>query len=835
MATAGDLEKVKSLKVQLLTGGCVILALAAGGAVASAQSDRAGDGPTGSSAGPVTLRVGHPPRPSERVREVQRRLHRLAYRPGPIDGLFGPRTERAVRRFQRAEGLKVDGIVGPVSLAALRTQSAREAPRLPQAQVRAPARRPPSQAPGRPLPLDSAASVLSVVIVMFAVVALATIAALATTRRGRRARRAPVQAPAPSAGRTAVTAVGPTPEAFHEATSSSDTRPECARIGDLLRAMGALTDEDLAAALQEQARSGGRIGEILVAYEVVPEATVTTALACQLGVATVGPEDEPVAQLSASEARAWRAVALDGEAGADGAVAVALADLAPERLAQLEARLGRPIEARLCEERTLDALLGRLYADVDADEVIHALREESPELSASKTSLSRPQAIAACGLGGAVAIGLVASAGLVAAVLATVATAFFLASTGFRLYAAWQGSRGGATIDPPAEELTAMDERALPVYTILLPLYKEKPSTVGALFDALSQLDYPKQKLDGVLLLESDDAQTRGAIEEVGRPAWMRVLALPPGTPRTKPRAMSIGLRYARGSVVTVYDAEDKPDPLQLKKAVWAFQHADDSLACLQAKLGYYNPRQNLLTRWFTLEYDAWFNIFLPGLHRMGAPIPLGGTSNHFRRPALEACLGWDPYNVTEDADLGLRFSRLGFTTAMLESTTGEEANSRVPNWLRQRSRWSKGYMQTVLVHTRRPLALLRELGPKATGAFLLTLGGAVGTALLAPIFWLLLALWVFVQPDWVAALFPGPVYYAASVSLVLGNFLLVFLSLCAAVARGHDDLAPHALLAPLYWGLISIAAYMALVELFVRPSHWHKTEHGLHLAEEPA
>ena len=195
----------------------------------------------------------------------------------------------------------------------------------------------------------------------------------------------------------------------------------------------------------------------------------------------------------------------------------------------------------------------------------------------------------------------------------------------------------------------------------------------------------------------------------------MRPLPLPAGIPRTKPRAMGIGLRYARGTLVTVYDAEDKPDPQQLKKAVWGFQRVNDRVACLQAKLSYYNPRQNLLTRWFTLEYDAWFNIFLPGLHRIGAPIPLGGTSNHFRRAPLEACLGWDPYNVTEDADLGLRFARLGLTTAMLESTTGEEANSRVGNWLRQRSRWSKGYMQTLLVHTRRPLRLLRQLGPRAT------------------------------------------------------------------------------------------------------------------------
>jgi cellulose synthase/poly-beta-1,6-N-acetylglucosamine synthase-like glycosyltransferase len=612
-------------------------------------------------------------------------------------------------------------------------------------------------------------------------------------------------------------------------------RSDGERLGEVLRRMGALTDECLGEGLREQVLSGGRLGEILIANELVPEATVTTGLARQLGLETLRPEDEPVPLLSATQAREARAVALDGNGTQDGAIAVALADLSTARLAKLEAQLKRPVEPRLCNDGMLDTLLTRAYGDVDAYEVTRALREESPDLSASRTTLSRPQLIAACVLGLGVVIGLTIDVAITAAVLAGLATAFFVTSTGFRLYAAWEGYRPGATIDPPGNEISELGERSLPVYTILLPLYKEKPSTVGALFKALSQIDYPKHKLDGLLLIEADDGQTRSAIEEVGRPAWMRVLPLPPGIPRTKPRAMGVGLRYARGTVLTVYDAEDKPDPAQLKKAVWAFQRADESLACVQAKLGYYNPRQNLLTRWFTLEYDAWFNIFLPGLHRMGAPIPLGGTSNHFRREALEACLGWDPYNVTEDADLGLRFARLGFTTAMLESTTGEEANSRVANWVRQRSRWSKGYMQTLLVHTRRPRKLLRELGPKATAGFLLTIGGAVGTALLAPIFWLLLLLWVFVQPDWIAALFPGPVYYAASLSLVLGNFLLVFLSVCAAVARGHDDLAPYALLTPLYWGLMSVATYVALVELFVRPSHWHKTEHGLHLAEEPA
>jgi hypothetical protein len=821
----------------------VVLSLGGGG-VASAQSPdmrAAAPGPApqraGWSAGPVSRGTGFVRGTSERVREVQLSLRRLGYRPGPIDGLFGPRTEHAVLAFQRAHGLEPDAIVGPRTLRSLRRSNTRLSVRIRSAGRRAgPERHEPVPSVSKRVPVERPVpsreppwAVIIAALVLLCV--LVVVVASAPRRPGRGSRRAPRAgtASAPSAVPAPATPTGR--EAVADRVAASGPGP---RLGELLQEASALRADELTEALEEQSRSGGRLGEILVAYGVVPVATLTSVLARQLGVPTLQRDAEPVALLSADDARTWRAVALGGDEGGSDSVAVAVADPNTDVLANLRARLDRPIEPRLCDDGTLDELLNCVYADVDADEVTRVLREEAPELSAFRTSLSRPQSFMAVGLAFAMVFGSVGDLMLTATILVGIATAFFVASTGFRFYAAWRGCRPGATVDPPAEELAAMDERSLPVYTILLPLYKEKPSTIRALFAALSRMDYPKHKLDGLLLIEADDDHTRSAIEEVGRPAWMRVLPLPPGTPRTKPRAMGIGLRYAKGTILTVYDAEDKPDPAQLKKAVWGFRTADESLACLQAKLGYYNPRQNLLTRWFTLEYDAWFNIFLPGLHRIGAPIPLGGTSNHFRREALDACLGWDPYNVTEDADLGLRFARLGLTTAMLESTTEEEANSRVGNWLRQRSRWSKGYMQTALVHTRRPLTLVRELGPKATFAFLLTIGGAVVTALLAPIFWLLLVLWVYVQPDWIAALFPGPIYYAASVSLVLGNFLLIFLSLCAAVARGHDDLAPHALLTPLYWALMSAAAYIALVELFVRPSHWHKTEHGLHLAEEP-
>jgi glycosyltransferase XagB len=801
------------------------------------------------SAGPVAFWSGYSePGGSPRVREVQRTLRALRYRPGPIDGLFGPMTERAVLRFQRAEELEPDGIVGPHTLRRLRVRVDRDRPtaRSPESRSRSPDR--PNVAPSRetrpapaptPAPAEPAKSgpdrgviVLVALLGLLATfLGLMVFAGALLTRQGRSASGRLAYATSPLA-----LPAGPVAPHAESRSRRSPNRahPSGPRLGKLLLDAHALSRRDLRAALDEQERSGGRLGEILAACGTVPVATVTQALARKLRMETLRRDDKPVPLLDAEDARAWRAVAVSGWRRDSRAIAVAVTDPNPDLLARLEESLGCPVEPRLCDDATLDELLRCVYADADAEAVTRELREEAPELSAYRTRLSRSQMLVAGVLGVVVPIGILADLKLTAIVFVALSTAFFVLCTGFRLYAAWEGCRPGATIDPRDHELAAMDQRSLPVYTMLLPLYKEKPSTIRALFEALSAIDYPKHKLDGLLLIEDDDAQTRAAIEEVGRPAWVRPMPLPPGVPRTKPRAMCIGLRYAKGTLVTVYDAEDRPDRAQLKKAVWGFQRVDDSVACLQAKLGYYNPRQNLLTRWFTLEYDAWFNIFLPGLHRIGAPIPLGGTSNHFRRPALDACLGWDPYNVTEDADLGLRFARLGLKTAMLESTTDEEANSRVANWLRQRSRWSKGYMQTMLVHTRRPRTLVRELGARATAASLLTVGGGVVTALLAPIFWLLLLLWIYDQPGWIEALFPGPIFYIASLSLVVGNFLLILLSLGAAVSRGHDDLAPHALLIPFYWVLMSAATYVALVELVLRPSHWHKTEHGLHFAEEP-
>lgn len=290
----------------------------------------------------------------------------------------------------------------------------------------------------------------------------------------------------------------------------------------------------------------------------------------------------------------------------------------------------------------------------------------------------------------------------------------------FRLLSVAVAAARRSEIRVSAEEIAALRSEDLPVYTVLVPLYKE-PEVARKIVAAIARLDYPADKLDVKLLLEEDDEVTIAKIREVSLPSNFEPVIIPRGFPRTKPRACNHGLARARGEYLVIYDAEDNPEPDQLKKAVAAFRKILDAEAgagsrpgparlllgkpkrtvCLQAKLNYFNSRQNMLTKFFTLEYSVWFDLFLPGLHALGVPIPLGGTSNHFVTEALRQMGGWDPFNVTEDCDLGIRIARAGWRTQILDSTTWEEANSRVGNWIRQRSRWVKGYFQTHLVHTR--------------------------------------------------------------------------------------------------------------------------------------
>jgi glycosyltransferase XagB len=381
------------------------------------------------------------------------------------------------------------------------------------------------------------------------------------------------------------------------------------------------------------------------------------------------------------------------------------------------------------------------------------------------------------------------------------------------------------------QELDALGDWR-PTYTIMVPLYREA-GVVNSLLASLRSLDYPADRLQILLLCEADDPETLGALLEANPGPPFEIVQVEPSYPRTKPKVCNIGLARARGRYLVVYDAEDRPEPDQLKKAVAAFRKLPRSVICLQAKLQYRNPRTNLLTRFFAAEYSAFYDMLMPSLARHGLPVPLGGTSNHFRTAALRDLEGWDPYNVTEDLDLGMWIARRGWRVEILDSVTWEEANSRIGNWVRQRSRWLKGYMQTYLVHMRSPRRLRRELGTMNFVAFQVLIGGTPLAALLNPVMWGLTAAYVVSGSSFIAHLFAGPVFYVGMTSMVLGNFAFMYCLVTGCLLRNQPRNAKWMVLAPLYWLLMSIAAWKASMQLILRPHYWEKTRHGLVAEEE--
>ncbi len=602
-------------------------------------------------------------------------------------------------------------------------------------------------------------------------------------------------------------------------------------LGQILLAQGVITPGQLADALSLQRRSGDRIGRILVSLGYVNQLEVARALARQFGLPfrdllACPPPAEVVRLLDEDSARRFRAVpvAVDG----DG-VEVAVADPGDEAARNAVAgRLGRPVRWAVTGELDIYRTLERVYRGLYLDRARSDLLLRRPEQSAHETfTLGQLLALllglvalfgAVLWLGRPVAVGL----------MALVTLAYGLISA-YRLYLAGRALSSASEIQVTPDELKDLDERTLPEYTVLVPLYRET-EVLPALLKALAGLDYPASKLDIKLIFDEDDPETLALARELRPPGHFKFLVVPAGAPRTKPKALNYGLIQATGQYCVIYDAEDIPEPDQLKKAVVAFRKAPPEVVCLQARLNFYNRDQNILTRWFAAEYAQWFDLTLPGLHATGGVIPLGGNSNHFVTQKVRELGAWDPYNVTEDADLGVRLFRSGYRTAMFNSTTYEEANSHPANWVRQRTRWLKGWMQTWLVHMRRPGKLLADLGFGGFLSFQLTIGGTLFIALVNPVLWALTTLWFAENWEVISAIFPGPVFYLAALSLYLGNFLFTYLYALGAALRGYHRVVRYALLAPAYWLLMSVAAWRAVFHLLFKPFHWEKTAHGLHL-----
>lgn len=379
------------------------------------------------------------------------------------------------------------------------------------------------------------------------------------------------------------------------------------------------------------------------------------------------------------------------------------------------------------------------------------------------------------------------------------------------------------------EELQSLNGQDLPIYTILCPLYKEA-NVVDRFLSAIDKLDWPKDKLNVILLLEEDDLETKTELLSKRLPDYIMPAIVPLSEPKTKPKACNYGLTIARGEYLVIYDAEDEPDPQQLKKAYLGFSQVSPEVICLQAKLNYYNPKQNLLTRLFTAEYSLWFDIFLTGLQSIDTFIPLGGTSNHFRKDDLLKLQGWDAFNVTEDADLGVRLFKAGYKTAIIDSLTLEEANSRVGNWIRQRSRWTKGYIQTYFVHTRNPIQFFKEHGVNAW-CFQFLIGGKIMFMYVNPILWVTtFSYFAFnaLVGSAIESVYQGPVFYIAISSFVFGNLMFFYSYMIACAKRSQWDLLKYLIFVPAYWLLITIAAYVALYQFVFKPHYWEKTIHGL-------
>ncbi len=342
--------------------------------------------------------------------------------------------------------------------------------------------------------------------------------------------------------------------------------------------------------------------------------------------------------------------------------------------------------------------------------------------------------------------------------------------------------------------------------------------------------DYPREKLDIKLVLETDDRETLLALSQIDLGDEFDIIIVPDIGPRTKPKALNAALPLLRGGFVAVYDAEDRPEPDQLKRALAAFRAASRDLACVQVKLTIDNTDDSWLAGIYTAEYAAQFDVFLPALTALSAPLPLGGTSNHFRIDVLRAVGAWDSYNVTEDADLGLRLARFGYRSSVIHSATYEEAPARFAPWLRQRTRWFKGWMKTWLVHMRQPARLFRELGPFSFVIFQLSFGGNVVAALVHPFF--LLAILQASIAD--VPIFRGDHAGIAALSGLFGTAAIVgylasaVLNGIGLIRRGLFSTLWVVLLTPLHWVLLSIAAWRAVYQLIRDPYRWEKTEHGL-------
>lgn len=600
------------------------------------------------------------------------------------------------------------------------------------------------------------------------------------------------------------------------------------RIGDVLTDRGLVQSDIVEQAVAIAAATGGRVGEVLVSMGAIDSTSLARALADQWDLPFVSPSAEatdPTVLANLDLEQVLRGRWLPLGVAPDGRIRVAVTDYpSPALVTAIEDEVGRPAQLCVADPWDLQRAVLERFKEQLVDRAALGLWGRSPDQSA-RVVLVGWQKVALSAVLLAVAAGVVTRPQALLATLLSLAGVSFFISVAFKF---WASLRGAAEVERFDDHgLDGLSDSDLPRYTVLVPVYKEA-NIVAQLIENLGRLDYPTHLLEVLILVEEDDVETLAAARGADPPPHFQFITVPAGSPKTKPKACNVGLEFATGEYLVIFDAEDRPDPDQLKKAFLAFRQAGEDLVCVQAALNYFNTTENVLTRMFTLEYSFWFDYMLPGLECAKLPIPLGGTSNHFRVSGLRRLGGWDPFNVTEDADLGIRASAEGMRVGVIGSTTYEEANTAIPNFIRQRSRWIKGYMQTTLVHLRHPFRLIRIAGLRQTLSFLFLVAGTPATFLSVPVLYALGLASLVLGPGALSALFPGWVLWLSMFNLGIGSTLMIYVSMMGALKRGRHDLVLWGLANPGYWLLHSVAAYKGLWQLITKPHYWEKTVHGL-------
>jgi cellulose synthase/poly-beta-1,6-N-acetylglucosamine synthase-like glycosyltransferase len=596
-------------------------------------------------------------------------------------------------------------------------------------------------------------------------------------------------------------------------------------VGASLLREGVVAPDEMLTALSHQGREAGRLPDVLRARGLVVERDLLGVDARNWGLRLVDldsalPDPRLIDAVGVQDCLRhslvpWQKV---------GDVTI-VATSRPEEFRRLrpmlEARLG-PVAAGIASSR---AILAAIHAR--RGELLARAAETRVAAAESCRSWSRlhqsPRAMLVLGLL------------LAALALAPLATG--LAALGFAVFslaclAALKTAAAVAALRSPMPGPQPASDALPTVVSIIVALYREA-DIAPRLVRRLARLDYPVELLDVILAVEAEDHITLDALAKAELPPWMRVVIVPEGQVKTKPRALNHALDHARGAIVGVYDAEDAPEPDQLRRVVERFQRSGPEVACLQGVLDYYNPRTNWLSRCFTIEYAGWFRLVLPGLARLGLVVPLGGTTLFFRREVLDRLGAWDAHNVTEDADLGIRLARHGYRTELIDTVTHEEANCRPLPWIKQRSRWIKGYMMTWAVHMRSPRLLLRQLGPWQFFGFQIMFLGTILQFLLAPLMWSFWSIPLGLGHPLSGVLTPSDML-VTSTAFILSEVVNLSLGIVALKRSGHRISPLWVATLQFYFPLAALAAYKGLWEMLTRPFYWDKTHHGIFDPAEP-